>query len=257
MPKIFKSLTREQKEAVGLLQMGTFLEYFDLMLYVHMAVLLNELFFPQTDPHTAALMTAFSFCSTYILRPVGALLFGWVGDNMGRKPTVVITTIMMAASCIIMANLPTYAQIGITATWLVTLCRILQGISSLGEITASEVYLTELIPEPQKSPVVAFLRVVDDLGSMVAILIAALVTIKGMDWRIAFWIGAAIAAIGSVARIKLRESPEFAQAKNEINNNGVFLYPNRLPLFFLYSLYILRKLVKSQLWIFCRTSHTP
>ena len=66
-------LTREQKEAVGLLSIGTLLEYFDLMLYIHMAVLLNELFFPKYDPHTAALLSAFTFCSTYLLRPLGAL----------------------------------------------------------------------------------------------------------------------------------------------------------------------------------------
>jgi MHS family proline/betaine transporter-like MFS transporter len=71
---IFSSLSRQQKEAVGLLQIGTFLEYFDLMLYVHMAVLLNELFFPKTDPHTASLLAAFAFCSTYAIRPIGALL---------------------------------------------------------------------------------------------------------------------------------------------------------------------------------------
>jgi hypothetical protein len=70
-----RSLTREQKEAVGLLSVGTFLEYFDLMLYVHMAVLLNELFFPKTDPFTASLLAAFSFCSMYLLRPFGAILF--------------------------------------------------------------------------------------------------------------------------------------------------------------------------------------
>jgi len=62
-----QSLTREQKEAVGLLSIGTFLEYFDLMLYVHMAVLLNELFFPKTDPFTASLLSAFSFCSIFVL----------------------------------------------------------------------------------------------------------------------------------------------------------------------------------------------
>src|SRR3984957_5158751 len=96
------TLSREQKEAVGLLQIGTFLEYFDLMLYVHMAVLLNELFFPKADPHTAALLSAFAFCSTYVMRPFGALLFGYIGDHIGRKTTVVITTLMMSVSCIIM-----------------------------------------------------------------------------------------------------------------------------------------------------------
>ena len=77
-----RSLTREQKEAVGLLSIGTFLEYFDLMLYIHMAVLLNELFFPKTDPFTTSLLSAFAFCSTYLLRPFGALIFGYIGDNI-------------------------------------------------------------------------------------------------------------------------------------------------------------------------------
>lgn len=105
---ILSNLKRDQKEAIGLLQIRTFLEYFDLMLYVHMAILLNELFFPKTDPHTAALLSAFAFCSTYVLRPIGALIFGYLGDNIGRKATVIITTTMMSVSCIIMATLPTY-----------------------------------------------------------------------------------------------------------------------------------------------------
>ena len=63
---LFSALKRDQKEAIGLLQIGTLLEYFDLMLYVHMAVLLNELFFPKTDPHTTALLTALTFCSTFV-----------------------------------------------------------------------------------------------------------------------------------------------------------------------------------------------
>ena len=99
MTGILSSLNQEQKEAVGLLQMGTFLEYFDLMLYVHMAVLLNELFFPRTDPHTASLIAAFTFCSTYVLRPFGALLFGYIGDSMRRKVAIIISTLIMAVSC--------------------------------------------------------------------------------------------------------------------------------------------------------------
>jgi len=71
-------LTREQKESIGLLQIGTFLEYFDLMLYVHMAVLLNELFFPETDPLTTRLIAALSFSSVFILRPFGAIIFGYI-----------------------------------------------------------------------------------------------------------------------------------------------------------------------------------
>jgi len=72
-----RSLTEEQRQAVGLLSVGTFLEYFDLMLYVHMALLLNELFFPKTDPHTASLLAVLAFCSTFVLRTNRCLNF-WV-----------------------------------------------------------------------------------------------------------------------------------------------------------------------------------
>lgn len=140
---VFSSITREQKEALGLLQIGTFLEYFDLMLYIHMAVLLNELFFPKSDPQSAALLAAFTFCSTYVMRPIGALIFGWIGDNIGRRSTIIVTTIMMSVSCAIMANLPTYAQIGISAGWIMIICRIAQGMSSMGEIIGAQIYIVK------------------------------------------------------------------------------------------------------------------
>ncbi len=208
---IFRSLNQNQKEAIGLLQIGTFLEYFDLMLYVHMAVLLNELFFPKSDPHTEALMAAFAFCSTYVIRPFGALLFGYIGDHIGRKTTVIITTLMMAVSCTVMASLPTYAQIGIAATWLVTGCRIVQGLSSMGEIVGAEVYVTEITNPPVRYPAVGFIGAASQLGSVFALGIASLVTHFGFNWRIAFGIGAGIAVIGSVARTRLRETPEFLE----------------------------------------------
>ncbi|WP_341751678.1 MFS transporter [Candidatus Tisiphia endosymbiont of Piscicola geometra] len=207
------TLTKQQKEAIGLLSIGTFLEYFDLMLYVHMAVLLNELFFPKYDPHTASLLSAIAFCSTFVARPIGALLFGWIGDNIGRKSTVIITTFMMAISCITMANLPTYAQIGFTAAWLVTICRIVQGISSMGEVIGSELYVTEITKPPIQYPAVSLIGISSSLGGMVALAIACLVTRNGFNWRIAFWVGAGIALVGVVARTNLRETPEFVDAK--------------------------------------------
>jgi len=213
-----KSLTREQKEAVGILSIGTFLEFFDLMLYVHMAVLLNELFFPQTDPFTGSLLTAFAFCSSFVFRPFGALIFGWIGDNIGRKATVTITTIMMAVSCVIMANIPTYAQVGIMASWLVTICRIVQGLSSIGEIVGAELYLTEITKRPVQYPVVAFIEFIAVLGTTAALGIASLAISFGFNWRLAFWVGAIIAVVGAVARTSLRETPEFADAKRRLKN---------------------------------------
>lgn len=210
---VFSSLTRLQKEAIALLQMGTFLEYMDLMLYVHMAVLLNDLFFPKSDPHTAALLAAFAFCSTYVLRPVGALIFGTIGDHVGRKPTVIITTAMMSLSCIMMANLPTYAEIGIKAAYVVTICRIIQGMSSMGEMMGAEVYVSELVKPPAQYVAVSCVGLSAIVGGMVALGIAALVTKIEMNWRIAFWAGAGIAVIGSAARYRLRETPDFLTTK--------------------------------------------
>lgn len=210
---ILSTLKKEQKEAIGLLQVGTFLEYFDLMLYVHMAVLLNELFFPKTDPYTTSLLAAFVFCSTWVLRPFGALIFGYIGDKIGRKPTIIITTLMMAFSCIVMANLPTYEQIGIKAAWIVTLCRILQGLSSMGEIVGANIYLTEITKPPLRYTVVALTDTASSLGGMIALLIATLATSVQFNWRIAFWIGSAIALAGTIARTKLRETPEFIASK--------------------------------------------
>ncbi|MCE3230616.1 MAG: transporter [Alphaproteobacteria bacterium] len=212
---LFSSLTRDQKESIGLLQIGTFLEFFDLYLYVHMAVLINELFFPKYDPHTASILTAATFCSTYVFRPIGALIFGWIGDHIGRKPTIIITTSMMAVSCIVMANLPTYAQIGITAAWIMISCRIAQSLSSMGEIIGAEIYLTETIQRPDRYAVTAFLEVSAEFGALFALGIAFFVTSSGLNWRLAFWVGAAIAIVGAFARTRLRETPEFLEMKRK------------------------------------------
>ncbi|MDN3030557.1 MAG: MFS transporter [Candidatus Tisiphia sp.] len=218
IPDRQNSLTREQKEAVGLLSIGTLLEYFDLMLYVHMAILLNELFFPQSDPHTTTLLSAFSFCATFVFRPIGALLFGWIGDKVGRKTTLVVTTFMMACSCLMMFILPTYAQIGITASVLITICRIVQGMSSLGEVVGAQLYLTEMTKPPIQYPVVGCISIFADLGGVCALGIAALVTAYSFSWRYAFLFGAMIALVGAMARIRLREALEFADATRRLLN---------------------------------------
>jgi MFS family permease len=116
---------------------------------------------------------------------------------------------MMAMSCIVMANLPTYAQVGISAAWVVTICRIVQGLSSMGEIMGAQVYITEITTPPVQYPAVSFIVVASATGAVFALGVATLVTSIGFNWRIAFWIGACIAVIGSIARTRLRETPEF------------------------------------------------
>nr|WP_231569256.1 MFS transporter [Rickettsia endosymbiont of Ixodes pacificus] len=150
----------------------------------------------------------------YVFRPIGALIFGWIGDTIGRKATVIITTFLMSLCCLIMANLKTYAEIGITATFVVIACRIAQGMSSMGEVVGAELYLTEMTKILQRYWVVASLVVFVTLGATVALAVGT--TSFGLDWRIAFWFGAAIAMVGAVARTNLRETPDFIDAKRRI-----------------------------------------
>lgn len=222
-----RRLNKEQKGAIFLLQIGTFLEYFDLMLFVHMAVVLNEIFFPKVDPVTRSFLSAFTFCSTFVLKPIGSLLFGYIGDKVGRKHTVILTTMIMAISCIIMANAPTYAQIGIAASWVITICRALQGMSSIGESIGAELYTAELIQPPLRYKAVGYIGFAGVVGMTVSLMIAEIVLSLGINWRIIFWIGALIALIGSVARVTLRESPDFSDAKRRLLN--MFETANKSP----------------------------
>lgn len=208
-------LPKKQRQAIWLLQIGAFLDYFDLMLYIHMAVILNEVFFPKTGPHTTALLGAFAFCSTYIMRPFGALLFGYIGDSIGRKTAIVISTLIMSFTCLIMASLPPYQQIGISAAWIVTLCRIVQGIASMGETKGADIYLTEITKPPMQYLIVSLTAISSTVGSTIALATAALAISYGFNWRNAFWAGAIIAVVGTFARTRLRETPDFIQAKRK------------------------------------------
>ena len=211
-----KRLTRQQKEAIDLLSIGTLLEYFDLMLYVHLSVLLNELFFPKTDPMMAKLLAATAFCMTFVLRPVGGYVIGRIGDAIGRKTTLYITTFIMAGTCLTMATLPTYKEIGIWATVAILLCRALQGFSSLGEIMGTYVYLIETLKSPYKYIACGTINLMAKMGGFLALGIASLVLNSSFSWRYAFFYGAVIALVGFGARTKLRETPEFVNYQSRM-----------------------------------------
>lgn len=210
-----QKLTTPQKKSFALIQIGAFLEYFDLYLYVHMAVVLNDLFFPKTDPYTASLIAAFTFSSTYLLRPLGALVFGYLGDNYGRKSTIVITTSIMAFCSFTIASLPTYEKIGITASIIMILSRMLQGFSSIGEFIGALTYMVETTVPPRSYFYTTLVAFFTTLGSTFALLVGSLFLLINSEdgWRTAFYFGAAIAVVGSVARTQLRETPEFLLEK--------------------------------------------
>lgn len=212
-----KSLTSSQKKSFALIQIGAFLEYFDLYLYVHMAVVLNEVFFPKTDPYTGALLAAFTFSSTYLLRPLGAIFFGYLGDNFGRKSTIIITTSLMALCSFVIASLPSYNKIGVTASVIMVICRMLQGFSSIGEFIGALTYVAESTKEPESYWYTSLVAFFTGLGSTFALVVGTVFLITNAEegWRTAFYFGAAIAVVGSVARTQLRETPEYLEEKKK------------------------------------------
>ncbi len=219
---INKELTAQQKISVFLLSIGTFLEYFDLMLYIHMAVLLNELFFPQANPAVAKILGAFAFASTFLFRPIGGFIIGKLGDRIGRKKTVMITTFVMAGCCLTMASLPTYAEIGIAATVIMILCRAFQGFSSMGEVTGAQLYVMESFKQPHRYIFSVFIYMQSYLGAFCALSVAsfAITAQTELGWRLAFVVGAVIAVVGLAARTRLRETPEFVDYQRRMKIMG-------------------------------------
>ena len=122
----------------------------------------------------------------------------------------------MAFCSFIMAILPTYTEIGLTASCIMILCRVMQGMAAMGESIGAEIYLTETIKPPLQYPMVGLLVVFSVVGGTVALGVASFTTSFGINWRYAFWIGAVIALIGTIARTTLREAPDFADAKRSL-----------------------------------------
>ncbi len=206
---------------------GNALEFYDFTLCGVFINILGKKFFPSENEFAALLGGIFAFSAAFWTRPLGAILFGFIGDRFGRKQALSLSVLLMALSCIIiMANLPTYEQIGITAAWLVTFCRILQGLSSMGEIVGANIYLTEITKPPLRYPIVALTDTASSLGGMVALLVATLATSIQFNWRSVFWIGSAIALAETMARTKLRETPEFVMFKNEQSKKNQTLIKN-------------------------------
>lgn len=214
----YPGLTPIEKRSIFLILLGTFLEYFDLVLYMHLAVVLNPLFFPSTDPWVAGLLGVFAFSSAYLLRPLGAFVFGYVGDKKGRKASIVWTSGLMGCAVLTIACLPPYASIGLTASIFFIFARLLQGFSSIGEMISAQVFTAEI---SAKSAYADFLSVLPAttiiIGSMTALGVAAfclhLDPVNG--WRWPFFLGAFVAIIGGFIRLRAIESPAFLAVQKQ------------------------------------------
>ncbi len=136
---------------------GTFLEWYDFLTFATLAVVFAPLFFPSSDPNAALLASLATFGVGMVVRPIGAAIFGSIGDRIGRRPVFMITISLMGIATVCVGFLPTYAQIGIWAPTLLVCLRLLQGLSAGGEIGGSAVYLTEHAGDTERGFKTSFL----------------------------------------------------------------------------------------------------
>ena len=197
---------------------GTFLEWYDFLTFATLAVIFGPLFFPSSDPSTGLLASLATFGVGMVVRPIGAIIFGSIGDRIGRRPVFMITITLMGIATVCVGFLPTYSEIGIWAPIMLVSLRLLQGLSAGGEIGGSAVYLTEHAGDSNRGFKTSFLQLMGPLGILVSTLqIALLQNYLSPDefltwgWRVPFWISMLLLIIAFKARMALEETPVYLQ----------------------------------------------
>ena len=201
---------------------GNGLEWYDYALYAYMTLIISKLFFPAGNEAAHLLATLGIFAVGFVARPFGAVLFGIIGDKLGRRTALMISIFLMAIPTGCIGLLPTYEMIGIWAPLLLTLMRILQGLSLGGAFSGCITFLVEHAPQSKRGVIgstsVASLVIGFLLGSVIASLVKLPLTdaqYESWGWRIPFLLGIPIAFIGLYIRHKCEESPTYESAKQD------------------------------------------
>ena len=193
---------------------STIVEWYDFTLYLYVATILSRVFFGEG---AASLITTLGgFAIAYLMRPIGAIFFGHVGDRHGRRTMMLLSMAVMTAAMLATALLPTRAQIGPAAGWLLLLFRCVMGFSVGGEYTGVVAYLLEGAPPGRRGLIASLAAAASEVGALLAVGVSALTVslmseaaLTGWGWRIPFVVGAGLAGSVWVARSAMEESPEF------------------------------------------------
>ena len=195
---------------------GNILEWYDFALYGYFAPIFAELFFPSEDSLTALISTFGVFAAGYLMRPLGAIIFGHIGDRMGRKKVLVYSVMLMAIPTTLIGFLPTYKQAGIGAPILLTFFRLLQGISVGGEFTGSLSYLVETAPKNRRGFFGSWTNFGANLGILMGSGAGAIISsvmaeesLMTWGWRIPFFMGILVGFAGLFLRKELEEPETF------------------------------------------------
>ena len=214
----------QTKKSVYATGIGNAMEWFDFGLYSYLAVIISQNFFSGVENDELKLVFTFAtFAIAFLMRPLGGVIFGRMGDRLGRKVVLTTTIVMMAFSTLLIGLLPTYDQIGVWAPILLLLARVLQGFSTGGEYAGAMVYIAESSPDKHRSAYGSGLEIGTLAGYILASVLATILFISLSDdqmsswgWRIPFILGAPLGLFGLYLRRHLDESPIF---ENEINES--------------------------------------
>jgi MFS family permease len=202
--------------------LGTVFEWYDFYLYGTLAVFFSALFFPPGNETAAFLASLATFGAGFAVRPLGALVFGRIGDLVGRKYTFLITIVVMGLATALVGVLPTYAQIGLWAPVLLVSLRLAQGLALGGEYGGAATYVAEHAPPGRRGHYTSWIQTTATLGfflSLAVILACRLgfgeEAFKAFGWRVPFLISVILLAVSVYIRLKLQESPVFVEMKAE------------------------------------------
>jgi MFS family permease len=201
---------------------GTAFEWYDFFIFGSLAPVISKVFFAGLDPSSALLAALALFGAGFVFRPLGAVIFGVIGDRLGRKSAFLITVSLMGAATFLIGLLPTYAQSGAIGAGLLILLRILQGIALGGEYGGAAIYVAEHSPNAKRGASTGWIQSSASFGLLAALLvIVATRTSLGEDafaawgWRVPFLMSVVLLAISVWMRAKLAESPHFAKLQAE------------------------------------------
>ncbi len=196
---------------------GNVVEWYDFALYGYLAGVIAPVFFPPGNPTAGLIATYGIFAAGFLMRPLGAVVFGWFGDRHGRARTMQISVALMALPTLLLGLLPSYAQVGLLAPVLLVVVRLLQGLSVGGEFSSSATYLVETAPEGRRGVTGSWANIGSMTGSLMGVGAAALVTsafdpatLSEWAWRLPFLGGAVLGTAAILVRRDLHNSEQFA-----------------------------------------------
>src|SRR5580704_11840968 len=216
----------EERRVIFASSLGTVFEWYDFYIYATLAPFFATLFFPPGNA-TAALLASFAtYAAGFLVRPFGALVFGRIGDLVGRKYTFLVTILVMGLSTAAAGLLPTYATIGMLSPTLLVLLRLAQGLALGGEYGGAATYVAEHAPDEKRGLHTSFIQTTATLGFFLSILVIGACRAemaegdyKGWGWRIPFLVSLILLVVSVYIRLKLNESPVFLRMKAEGKNS--------------------------------------